>query len=147
MAEQISLPPRPPLTIEVGGESYKMSYGLEMDLRRLLPDPNSTVELIMADPFTQDYVLRRVLTKVNKIIMNPEDLIPYEEVELSPDEVDDVLKWAAAHAIYFFAKRTASLAQLGVEMSSALPKPSKDGSENSASTTPSAGPSESSKES
>ena len=142
MAESIPLPPRPPLTIDVGGVTHKMTYGLEMDLRRLLPDPQSTVELIMADPFTQDYVLRRVLTPVNKIITNPDDLISTEEVELAPDEVDEVLSWAASHAIYFFAKRTDSLAQLGVRLGSALPKPSKDGSENSASTTPSAGLSE-----
>lgn len=143
MAETIDLPPRPPLSIEVGGQSYKMTYGMEMDLRRLLPDPSATIELIMADPFTQDYVLRRVLTPVNKIVTNPDELISAEEIELSPDEVEEVLSWAAAHALYFFAKRTASMAQLGVQFQSALPKPSKNGSEDSASTTPSAGPSES----
>lgn len=127
----------------------KMTYGLEMDIRRMLPDPETAMHLMLSDPFTQDYVIRRCLTPLNKIITDPEkELIPAEEVNLDGDTTEALLMWAAQHAIYFFAKRTAGLANLGVqfhELMKAQQPPSSDGSENSPSKTPSAGDSDASK--
>jgi hypothetical protein len=136
------LPPRPPLTIEVNGETIKMTYGLEMDLRRMLPDPLSALTLIRDDVYTQDYLVRRVLTPVKKIVTDPADLISMEEVDITSEDVENILTWATEHALYFFVKRTLELAKLGVQYKQALPTHSTSGSEDSATTTPSAGPSE-----
>jgi hypothetical protein len=134
-----NLPPRPPLTITVGDKTYKMTYGLEMDLRRLLPDLASALTLIATDAYIQDYVLRRVLTDKNQIITDPNLLIMQDEVTLDSEEIEQVLSWATEHALYFFMRRTLEVGKLGVRYQSALQMPSKDGSETSASTTPSAG--------
>lgn len=136
------LPPRPDLSIEVAGQTIKMTYGLEMDIRRMLPDPLSALQLIRDDVYTQDYIVRRVLTPIKKIVTDPADLIDMSESEVTSEDVENILTWATEHALYFFMKRTAVMATLGVQYSQALPKPSTDGSENSATTTPSAGPSD-----
>lgn len=136
------LPPRPPLTIEVNGETIKMTYGLEMDLRRMLPDPLSALTLIRDDVYTQDYLVRRVLTPAKKIITDPAELVSMEDTDISSDEVENILTWVTEHALYFFVKRTLELAKLGVQYKQALPMPSTSGSEDSTTTTPSAGPSE-----
>lgn len=141
--QEINLPEKPPLTVTVGEVTYKMTYGLEMDLRRMLPDPATALTTLQADPFTQDYVVRRILTPAKHMIVDLAELIPAEEVELTSDEVEELLGWAAEHALYFFVKRTSALAKLGVRYQEALPQLSPNGSEDSASTTPSAGPSES----
>lgn len=141
MTDLDNLPERPPLTIEVNGDVIKMTYGLEMDLRRLLPDAQTALILLREDVFTQDYLIRRVLTKSNKMLTDPDQLISLDETDLSSDDVERILTWVGEHALYFFVKRIASLAALGVRYNQAPPTPSSDGSENSASTTPSAGPS------
>lgn len=134
---------------ESGRAPLKMTYGLEMDLRRMLPDPGTALTLLLADPYTQDYVIRRCLTPLTKIVTKPEEeLIPSEDVDLDNDTTEALLMWAADHAIYFFAKRTAGLENLGVRFAQLLPKTaqpalSSNGSEDSASTTPSVGDSES----
>jgi hypothetical protein len=135
------LPARPDLTIDVLDRTIKMTYGLEMDIRRMLPDPMTAMQMIRDDVYTQDYIVRRVLTPKNKIITNPDELVDIETVEASSEDVERILTWATEHALYFFVKRTLELAKLGVQYNQALPTPSKDGSENSPSTTPSAGPS------
>jgi hypothetical protein len=136
------LPPRPDLTIMVGDREIKMTYGLEMDIRRMLPDPATALVMIRDDMYTQDYIIRRVLTDKKKIITDPAELIDMDMVEIDSDQIEAILSWATEHALYFFIKRTLVMAQLGVQYNQALPKLSTDGSENSASTTPSAGPSE-----
>lgn len=135
------LPPRPDLYLFVGDRRIKMTYGLELDIRRMLPDPVSALQLIRDDVYTQDYIVRRVLTEKNGIVTNPDELVPSDQVDITSDEVENILTWAAEHALYFFVKRTLEMAKLGVRYNQALPKPSTDGSENSPSTTPSAGPS------
>lgn len=136
---------------ETGREPLKMSYGLEMDIRRMLPDPQTALQLLLADPYTQDYVIRRCLTDVKKLVTKPEEeLIPLDEINLDSDTTEALLMWAAEHAIYFFVKRTAGLAKLGVQFEKILPKPqpqqSSAGSAASPSPTPSAGDSELPKE-
>lgn len=122
---------------EVGREDIKMTYGLEMDLRRVLPDPQTAMTLLLSDPFTQDYVIRRCLTDKKEMILDPDKLIPAEEVDIDAETRDNMLMWAAAHAMYFFAKRTQGLARLGVQLTNSLPNlpqtPSPLGSADSAS--------------
>lgn len=139
---EMPLPERPPLTIAVGDTEIKMTYGLEMDLRRMLPDPITALQLIQNDPTTQDYVVRRILTPKKKTIFNIDELISIEELEIDSEDVERILGWATEHALYFFVRRTLEMAKLGVRYETALPKPSSSGSETSASSTPSAGPSE-----
>jgi hypothetical protein len=146
MTDLPTLPPRPDLTVRVGDQIIKMTYGLEMDLRRMLPDPNTAVSLLRDDQYTQDYVVRRVLTPTKRMITDKDDLIDMESVDISSDDVETILTWAAEHALYFFMSRTLEMAKLGVRYQLVQPTPSTDGSETSASTTPSAGPSELSKE-
>lgn len=139
---KIDLPARPELKITVGDRVIKMTYGLEMDLRRMLPDPNTALQLIQSDPYTQDYVVRRVLTDKKSMVTDVSELISMDDVEITSDEVEAILSWATEHALYFFMKRAVELGKLGARYQQALPNRSNDGSENSASTTPSAGPSE-----
>lgn len=133
---------------ELEREPIKMTYGLEMDLRRMLPDPGTAMELLLADPVTQDYVLRRCLTPINKMVTNFDDLIPEDQVDLDFDTRDALIMWAGEHALYFFAKRTLGLARLGMNLNVVMPSllrpPSQTGSSDSASLNPSVGDSESS---
>ena len=139
------LPPRPQLTITVGDREIKMSYGLEMDLRRMLPDPGATLLLIQTDPTTQDYLVRRVLTEKKGQVTNLDELIPDEDVDVSSDDVENILSWVAEHSLYFFVKRASEMAKLAGTYKLVQPKPSSDGSEDSVLTTPFAGPSAASK--
>lgn len=139
------LPPRPPLTIEVNGEEIKMSYGLEMDLRRMLPDPMATLTLIQQDPTTQDYLVRRVLTPKKGQVSSMDELISDEDLEISSEDVERILSWVAEHSLYFFVKRALEMARLAGTYKLDRQKPFSAGSEDSASTTQSAGPSDVSK--
>lgn len=141
--QDVVLPERPPLTLKLSeGRTIKMTYGLEMDIRRMLPDPATAITLIRTDSFTQDYVVRRVLTPLKAMVTDIDQLVSMEEIDLEIEDVENILSWATEHALYFFVKRTLEMAKLGVRYQMVQPTPSTDGSENSASTTPSAGPSE-----
>ena len=142
---------KPPLTITVLRESgpfeVKMTYGLEMDLRRMLPDPSTAMQLSMVDSETQDYVVRRCLTESKKMIRELDDLIPVEDVDIDTEDADSLILWALEHQLYFFAKRAKGVMTLAARQQTKAPSlPTIDGSEDSLSKTPSAGPSESSKE-
>lgn len=142
---------KPPLSITVAREAgpfdIKMSYGLEMDLRRVLPDPSTAMQLIMVDPDTQDYVVRRCLTPSKKLVRDENELISPDEVDLDTNESDKILLWALEHQLYFFAKRAKEIMTLAARQQTKAPSlHTTDGSEVSPSKTPSAGPSESSKE-
>lgn len=139
----------PPLTFkfpdEIDRPSIKMTYGLEMDIRRMLPDPQTAMSLLLGDPVTQDYIIRRCLTDKKKIITDWNDLVGEDQLEdLSPDLRDDILMWAARHSLFFFAKRTRGVANLGVDLQNLLPtllpQPSPTGSKDSTSSKPSDGP-------
>lgn len=132
----------PPKRLELSNERVlRMPYAMLMDINRMLPDPATAINLMVNDPVTQDYVVRRLLTPLDKPVKSMEDLIPSEEVDLDIDDVEKALTWAMQHVLYFFAKRTDGLRRVGQEYQLALPTPSSSGSETSASTAPSAGPS------
>ena len=131
----------PSKTITLAGVDYTMPYAKLMDLSRMLPDPASAMTLVMSDPITQDYVVRRVMTPIEKIVKSSDDLIPEHEINLDVDEVEALLTWVVQHILYFFAKRTQSLARVGTEFKQALPNHSSTGSESLTSPEPSLGPS------
>lgn len=133
--------PTPSKKLDLGEHTVTMPYAKLMDLCRMLPDPASTMSLIMSDPITQDYVVRRCMTPLDKVIKSNEDLIPAEEIELDSDQVEQLLTWVVQHILYFFAKRTQGLARAGSEFKQALPNLSSNGSENSISTEQPLGPS------
>jgi len=137
----------PPLTLELPSaeKTIKMVYGLEMDLRRILPDPQSAMQLIMNDAFTQDYVVRRCLSDSKKMILSETDLIPYESIEISSEDVERLLAWVMEHSLYFFMKRASGMASLAARYGMGQLRPSSNGSAASASENPSAGDSTASK--
>lgn len=127
---------RPPLTFIFKDDAHapiKMTYGLEMDLRRLLPDPLTAMTLLQNDVYTSDYVVRRCLTDTKKIVTDKDELISEEEIDnIDVDERERLLFWAGEHALYFFAKRTAGIGEMGSKFQALLPaqpKPSSPGSE------------------
>jgi len=148
MTDAIKLPERPPLRFDLSsGDDIKMTYGLEMDLRKLLPNAQTTLQLVMHDPYTQDYIVRRCLTPSAKSIKDEASLIDADEVKIPSEEIERLLMWATDHVLYFFVTRANSMGQLGVRYQTlvpAVPEPtaSETGSETSAMQTPSAGPTE-----
>ena len=134
---------KPSLTLELPsiGKTIKMVYGLEMDIRRLLPDPQSAMQLIMNDPYTQDYIVRRCLTDSKKMVLQQDELVSFEDVEISSDDVELLLAWVTEHTLYFFVKRATGMANLAARFGMVQSKPSTAGSVDSPSPTPSAGPS------
>lgn len=134
--------PTPAKKIDLGdGHVVSMPYAKLMDLCRMLPDPASTMSLVMGDPITQDYVLRRCMTPLDKVVKSNDDLISPEEIELDSDQVSELLTWVVQHILYFFAKRTQGLSRVGSEFKQALPNLSSNGSESLTSTEPQPGPS------
>ena len=131
----------PPKTLQLGETQLLMSYAMLMDINRWLPDPVAALQLVMNDPTTQDYIVRRLLTPKEITVTSMDDLIAPGEVELDTDQIETLLSWAVQHALYFFAKRSGGLQKVGEAFKLALPTPSSSGSEASASTEPSAGPS------
>jgi hypothetical protein len=135
--------PKPDLRLQVTDDyQVKMSYGLLMDLQRLLSTPEAAMTLVLTDPYTQDYVVRRVMTPSKATIMKMEDLVEADSFDLEPEQVERILTWVVQHILHFFAQRAAMLAKTGERFKTALPSLFTTGSANSTSETPSAGPSE-----
>jgi hypothetical protein len=134
---------RPSLTLELPSveKTIKMVYGLEMDIRRLLPDPQSAMQLIMNDAYTQDYVIRRCLTDSKKMVLQPDELISFDDVDISSEDAEKLLSWVTEHTLYFFMMRASGMANLAArfKVSSDQLKHSTAGSVDSPSPTPSAG--------
>lgn len=143
IAEEVKNLPRPELRFKLNEDrSIKMTYGLLMDLQRLLPDATQAMALVLADPYTQDYIIRRVLTDKSGTVTKTEELIDAEDVDLDPEQISNLLDWVVQHILHFFAQRAGNLAMVGERFQTALPNLFTSGSQNSTSPTPSAGPSE-----
>jgi hypothetical protein len=123
---------RPALKLELGKHEIRWTYGLQQDLQRIMPDPN--VAQIMADPYIQDYFVRRALTDKAGFIKSDEELIPSDQVDLDPDQIIELLDWLAGHILYFFVSTAGKMSRRGVELKTSLPQlpPSTAGSETSA---------------
>jgi hypothetical protein len=128
---------RPPLTCTVKLEdeteyTVKMSYGLQQDIQRVVPDPAGIVDTIAGDPYARDYILRRCMTPEKKLIKDEAELKPAEDIGLDdPDEINKLLQWATGHLLYFFAISAGGLKQLSEQLASKLedrPAPSTPGS-------------------
>lgn len=132
---------RPPLSLNTSAGKVKMTYGLEMDFRRMLPDPAAAMSVALNDPYTQDYIIRRCFTPKKGMVTNAEELISADELELEPDDNEAIIIWAVSHVLYFFMKRSMAMGELATQyqQETPLPSPSTSGSEVSASTTQSAG--------
>lgn len=121
---------RPALTHTVGDVEIRWTYGLQLDLQRLLPDSDSVIMSLMTDTFTRDYVVRRSLTPIKKSVTNPDDLVQIEDIDLDPDQVLDLINWVSAHMLYFFVTSANNLVAVGAEFKESLPSGlSKIGSE------------------
>jgi hypothetical protein len=138
---------KPPLTIDLPSveKTVKMVYGLEMDIRRLLPDPQSAMQLIMNDPYTQDYIIRRCLTDSKKMVLQQDELISFDDVNIDSEDAEKLLAWVTEHTLYFFVKRATGMANLAAKFGMGQSKPSTPGSVDSPSPMPSVGPSDASK--
>ncbi|WP_037500744.1 hypothetical protein [Sphingomonas jaspsi] len=131
---------RPSLTISIKLEdeteqTIKWTYGLSQDLQRVLPDPASVVDVIMSDPVTRDYIIRRCMTPLKRMVTDTDkDLLAFEDCKLDdPDEVEKLVRWVAEHLLYFFAISAGGLKKIGEALKAAtnpgLPDPSKTGSQ------------------
>ncbi len=68
---------------------------------------------VLTDSFVRDYIVRRVLTPAKGLLTSEADLVPAEEIELSPSEIHEVLDWAVAHLLHFFVKSAQGLQKQG----------------------------------
>jgi len=140
---------RPELKLKVAlgdqEREIKWTYGLSNDIQRLVPDAGAAIGDITSQPYIRDYIVRRALTDKKGFVEKEEELISPEEIDdLDPDEVASILDWVSEHLLYFFGNSAGSMSRLAKQFS-ALLQPlnhSSTGSEDSPSTTPSAGPSE-----
>jgi hypothetical protein len=128
---------RPPLKItlklEDGEErEIKWTYGLSQDIQRVTPDAASILDVIAGDPGTREYIMRRCLTPIRKMIKDLDELV--DDVPLDdPDEQNKLLQWVTEHLLYFFATSAGGLKTLGEAFSQRLkafapPEPSSPGS-------------------
>ena len=121
--------------LHVGSMKIKMSYGLMMDLQRVIPDAENAVTYVMTDSFVRDYIMRRVLTDTKATIASEADLIKPEDIDLDMEDVTKVLDWAVAHLLGFFTRSVLGMrrqASALLVLKDPLP-PSMDGSPTSAS--------------
>jgi hypothetical protein len=128
---------RPPLSctvkLEEGAEyTVKLSYGLFNDLQRTVPDAAAVVDTMLSDPYTRDYIVRRCMTPIKKMVKDIEtELLPVDEIGVDdPDEIDKLLQWVTGHLLYFFAISAGGLKQLSEQFKAAVPSaPSSSGSQ------------------
>jgi hypothetical protein len=125
----------------------KMTYGLFNEIMQVVPSPENIGQLFITDAGLRDYVIRRMLTG-NKRVMEEKDLVDPFEIDLDITELDDLVNWVGDHILYFFMSTAEKTAKLGKKYEATLTQlnQSNSGSESSASTTPSAGPSTVAKE-
>jgi len=140
---------RPELSIEIriGEEARKIkwTYGLSQDIQRLVPDFSTAINDVVSDPGIRDYIVRRALTAKKGVVTSEDELISFEEIdEIDPAEVLRLLEWVMEHLLYFFGTSAGTTSRQAKEFGNVLglSNPSTTGSPASASTTPSAGPSD-----
>jgi hypothetical protein len=113
---------RPDLTFTAGDQEIRWTYGLQLDLQRLVPDTENVIAAIMGDTYVRDYLVRRALTPLKKSVLDEAELITAEEIDLDPDQVLELLEWISGHLLHFFAKSVTNLMAQGAEFKESLPK-------------------------
>lgn len=113
---------RPSLTFDAAGTELRWTYGLQLDIQRLVPDAENTISSIMGDPFVRDYLVRRALTPIKRSITDEKELVQIEDIELDPDQVIDLLDWISGHLLYAFMRTATNLSARGAEFKAGLPK-------------------------
>jgi hypothetical protein len=125
---------RPDLTFTAGDQEIRWTYGLQLDLQRLVPDTENVIAAIMGDTYVRDYLVRRALTPLKKSVLDEAELITAEDIDLDPDQVLALLEWISGHLLHFFSRSVTNLMAQGAEFKESLPKaptpsePSADGS-------------------
>ena len=124
-----------------------MTYGVLNDLTKIGIDIQELGTLII-DPQVRDATLRITLTPRNEegdFDTSDGEPMTINQLKLSVDEVQDVLEWVVDHIAHFFMRSIEQAARLRAkyaDRAESLLTSSLSGSENSASKSPSAGPSD-----
>lgn len=136
------LPAKPDdrLTIDFRGASRELffSFTRQNMLLKHFPEPTNAFEA-MIDPYMAETVLAILL------VDNPKQIDQFEldELDVSREDIEKVLNWAAEHLIYFFMHKFQLVAEKATALEPLLQalQSSKAGFQSSTSTTPAAGPS------
>jgi hypothetical protein len=111
---------RPPLEFSTGSYTVKWTYGLQMDIQRLLPDTSQLISMLTSDIYLRDFVIRRALTPLKGSITEEKDLIAAEDIELDPEQLLDLLDFVSSHLNYFFTMSARKAAQIGADYQNEL---------------------------
>lgn len=136
------LPAKPDdrLTITYKGQERDLffSFMRQNMLLKHFPEPTNAFEA-MIDPYMAETVLAILLVDNPKHI----DKFDLDETDVSREDTELVLNWAAEHLIYFFMHKFQLVADKATVLEPLLQalQSSNPGSQGSTSTTPAAGPS------
>jgi hypothetical protein len=120
---------KPKLTYKLGEREIRWTYGLQLDIQRIVPDAESLMATIMSEPSVRDYLVRRCLTDKKGSVENADELVKIEDVELDPEEVLGLLNWISSQLLHFFMNSAKNLAEQTAAFKAALPSmPSTAGS-------------------
>lgn len=121
---------RPSLTLTIGEHELRWTYGLQLDIQRVIPDAEAAVSAILSDTYTRDYLIRRVMTPLKRTVEDTKELIAVEDIDLDPDQQLEILDWVSGHILHFFVISAKNLSAKGEAFRESLPsKPSITGSE------------------
>lgn len=99
--------PEKKLVIKIGDEARTlvMSYAMLGELLRFVAgfDPNA-IGLLITDLVARDLVIRRLLTDLQRPIEGEHELINLFDVDIEPEEIDNMLGWVVAHFTSFFLR-------------------------------------------
>lgn len=134
--------PRLKITVDEQEHELLMTIGLKNRLVELMEDP-ARVGIVAVDAELSRNVVITCLTKKGKsgAIDGP---IDYDELSMSENDEEAVLQWAQEHVLDFFTRRFEKMGQLNENLAEMMKGmvPSDDGSQDSATETPSAGASD-----
>lgn len=123
--------PSKTISFNDGEIQVKMSYGMLSEVLKILGDSEDAISILLTDPTTRDYVVRRIFTDTKEPVTKEEDLISPYDIDLDPLELDTLIAWVADHVTHFTlstANKTRAVVQK-YETQAASLNPSKSGSE------------------
>ena len=121
-----------PITIDGKETEVVMSFALQQEIMKVIPSPDNITDLLISDFYLRDYVVRRALTGQKKV-KSDEDLIDLFDIEVDPEQLEELVIWITDHILYFFtttARKTLALGEkYQAEMKAITPSaPSQTGS-------------------